>query len=337
MPTTITILDPSNKMQFSFKCAAFVSLAMAGLLACGTVSASSASESSLDKHIEQAIVALKRNTDADSLAAAALLSVSEHRDQSLLLIARATAAAPDRADLQWLHAQLCRQLSPCDPQPIDRRLQELDPLNGAGWFGALSRASASNDEAAGEEALAAISHSERVDIYWTTLIAPLSRAAAKTKKLSLEESETALIGVLAAEAIPAYQYTSNACKGDRLQRPETLESCRGLAKAFQHGDSYLTEMIGVAIAKRSWPQESPEWKAAAEARRVYEYRSKRFMQLNTRGEKQAEEYVALCEKHHREQDVFVAELIAAGEDPNPPPECAHCLNKNVTGYGGCLT
>jgi hypothetical protein len=35
----------------------------------------------------------------------------------------------------------------------------------------------------------AIGHSERVDIYWTTLIERLSRAVAKTNKMSFYESE----------------------------------------------------------------------------------------------------------------------------------------------------
>lgn len=286
--------------------------------ACASTSAETR-EARLARHIEEAIVALQVNRDADSLAAAALLSLSEHLDQSLLLIARASAAAPDRADLHWLHSQVCRGAPPCDPEPIERRLQALDPSNGAGWFGALTRAGTANDDPAREAALAAIGHSQRVDIYWTTLIAPLSRAAASTRKLSLEEAETAIIGVLAAEGTPAYQYASNACKGERLQRAETLESCRGLANAFQHGDNYVTEMIGATIAKRVWPENSPEWKAADEARRVYAYRSKFAAQLDMRGEKRAEQYAALCEKYRREQEVFAALLIAAGVNPNPPP------------------
>jgi len=300
---------------------ALLSLSIAALLTIDSTWASSASDRQNAKsarHIEQTITALMPLTDADSLAAAAVLSDWEHRDQSLPLIARATAAAPNRADLHWLHAQLCREFPPCDPEPIERRLRELDPTNGAGWFGALTRASTSNDDAAREAALASIGHTQRVDIYWTTLIAPLTRAAANTQKLSVEESETAVIGFLAAQAIPAYRYASDACKGERLQHPATLKSCRGLATAFQRGDNYITEMMGVAIAKRVWPEDSPEWKAADEAHRVYEYRSKFFTKLDFHGEKQAKEHLALCEQHHREQDVFAAALIAAGENPNPP-------------------
>ena len=49
-----------------------------------------------------------------------------------------------------------------------------------------------------DAALTAIGRSERVDVYWTTLISHLSRAVAQTKKMSLQESEVAVIGYLAA-------------------------------------------------------------------------------------------------------------------------------------------
>jgi len=38
---------------------------------------------------------------------------------------------------------------------------------------------------------------------------------------------------------------------------------------------------GVAIAKRVWPENSPEWKVAAEERRVYDYRSKLYSKLDS--------------------------------------------------------
>src|SRR5579859_2447202 len=143
-------------------------------------------------------------------------------------------------------------------------------------------------------ALAAIGNSDRVDIYWTTLIARLSRVTERTKTMSLSEAEVLVIGFLAAQAIPAYAAASNACKGERLQRAEVVEVCRGVAKAFERGDTYITEMIGIAIAKRVWSEDSPEWKAAAEARRVYEYRSKFWATLDLTNTSHAEEYLTLC-------------------------------------------
>lgn len=267
---------------------------------------------------EHAIAVLSTMTDADSLAAAGMMSIGIHTTDGLSLMARAVAASPDRADLIWLQALRCAQLPPCDPAPIENRLRELDPANGAGWWGAIARAGAMHDTEGLDAALGAMSHSERVDIYWTTLIAHLSRAVAKTKKMSLEESEVTVIGYLAAEAIPAYQFISSSCKGDRLQQSGVTETCRGVAKALQNGDTYITEMIGVAIAKRVWPEDSPEWRAATEERRVYEYRSKRYAKLEQHMLTHPRDYLTLCAQSRREQDIFAAQLTAAGYDPNPP-------------------
>jgi hypothetical protein len=270
------------------------------------------------KRAKQVIAALVQKSDPDSLAAVGIMNIGKHSDESLSLLARAVAAAPDRADLLWLQAMRCSELPPCNPTPIEQRLRQLDPANGAGWWVSLAQAGAAHDTEGTDIALAAISHSERVDIYWTTLIAHLSRAVANTKKMSLEESEVAVIGYLAAEAIPPYQYVSTSCKGERLQQQGVPETCRGVAKALQNGDTYVTEMIGVAIAKRVWPEDSPEWKAAAEERRVYDYRSKLYSKLEQRALAHPGEYLTLCAQNRREQDIFAAQLTTAGYDPNPP-------------------
>jgi hypothetical protein len=269
-------------------------------------------------HIEQTIAALKRMTDADSLAAAGLLSVGKHSDQSLPLIERAIAAAPIRADLIWLQAEVCAKVGSCDPVAIQSRLREVDPFNAAGWVGALVRANSSNDEEAKDAALVAIGHSDRFDIYWTTLVSRLSEAVIQVHKMSPKEAVVTVVGYQAAEPIPDYDAAARACKGDRLQRAAVNEACRGVARAFQQGDTYLTEMIGVAIAKRVWPEDSPEWKAAAEARRVYDYRSKLWLKLDVADNAHTEKYLVLCSKYRREQDLWLAQITAAGWNPNPP-------------------
>jgi hypothetical protein len=269
------------------------------------------------KRVDRAIAVLAQMTDTDSLAAAGLMSVGNNSDPSSSFLARASAAAPDRVDLVWLQATRCAQMPPCDPAPIEHRLRELDPTNGAGWSGALARAGAAHNADGTDAAMTAISHSQRLDIYWTTLIAHLSSAVAKTKEMSIEESEVAVIGYLAALPIPAYQYVATNCKGERLLQPGVNDVCRGVAKSLQNGDTYLTEMIGVAIAKRVWPQDSPEWEAAAERRRVYEYRSKLYPKLEQRALTHPGEYLTFCAQNRREQDVFAAQLTVAGYDPNP--------------------
>jgi hypothetical protein len=269
-------------------------------------------------HAKQAIAVLAQRADADSLAAAGIMSIDNHGAQSLSLLTRAVAAAPERPDLVWLQSLRCAQESSCDPLPIETRLRQLDPSNGAGWWQAIARAGVANDTKQLDTALTAISLSERVDIYWTTLIAHLSRAVASTKEVTLEQAEVTIIGYLAAQAIPAYQYVSKSCKGERLQQPGITDECRRLSKAMRNGDTYLTEMIGVNIAKRVWPEDSPEWKAAAEQRRVYDYRSKLYQKLEQRALTHPNEYLTLCDQNRRESDLFAAALAAAGYDPNPP-------------------
>jgi hypothetical protein len=183
----------------------------------------------------------------------------------------------------------------------------------------LARASAANDTAGTDAALTAISHSDRLGTYWTTLVARLSGAVAATKKMSLVMSEVSVIGLVAAETIPAYQVITTPCKGERLQQPGVIEVCRGVAKALQNGDTYITEMVGVSIAKRVWPEDSTEWKAAAEERRTYDYRSKLYPRVELHSFKDAEKYLAFCTQNRREQDVLLAQLMAAGETPTPPP------------------
>jgi hypothetical protein len=227
----------------------------------------------IERNLNRAAVQLQRQSDADSLAAAGLFSAAKNRPQAIVLLARAEAAEPERADLVWLYLRVCQEEPSCDPQPEELRLRTLSPGNGAGWLGALARASVAKDEAAQDAALSAIGRSERVDIYWTTLIGHLSIAVAQTGKISLADAMTAVTGIVAARAIPAYFPASNSCKGGRLQRTGILEACRGVATAFEQGDTAITEMMGVAIAKRVWPQGSAEWQAAAERRRVYDYRA----------------------------------------------------------------
>jgi hypothetical protein len=274
----------------------------------------------LTARMERAAELLANRADADSQAAAALLNSLTRREQSLRQVMQATVMAPGRADLAWLHIRLCHADSTCDPAPLEIRLRNLDEKNGAGWLDALARAGTTGDEEAKSAALAAIGRSERVDTYWTTLIARLTRQVAGTGAASLFDAEGYVIGALAAISIPAYQSVSNACKGERLLRDDVMEVCRGVAKSFLNGDTGIAEMIGVAIAKRAWPENSPNWVAAARARRTWDYRAQAASSLDAWIEAHSSEHLALYERLHREQEVIKAMLIAVGRNPDPPPE-----------------
>jgi hypothetical protein len=266
------------------------------------------------QHLEAARAELARRSDADSLAAAGLLAAQ--RPDGLSLVSRAADAAPERTDIVWLQIMLCQQVESCHSEPLERRLGELDPRNGAGWLATLMRAGAAKDDASINEALDGLARSERVDIYYTTLVARLSEAVYGSGQMPVEEAVVEVIGVLAAQAIPAYQLTSRSCRGEALGTAAAVARCRAIASSLEGGDTYITEMIGVAIAKRVWPQDSREWKAADDARRRYDYRAK--VSLNLESPKAMKRYVALCGENRREQDVFRQQIIDAGKDPHPP-------------------
>jgi hypothetical protein len=279
------------------------------------------------RHFNQALTELAQSTDADSLAAAAVLSrftqPRPHEDAVYALLVRAVAAAPQRADLVWLSIQFCRDVPACDPEPEVGRLRALDPSNGAGWLNAVDRANASDDEAAKIAALSALARTERVDIYWTTLIVHLTHALADTHQVPLAEALGDVIGVVGARAIPAYTPTLSLCKGERLDNDEVLQDCRRVALAFEQGDTFITEIVGLTIAQRVWPADSPEWKAAAEETRVARYRMHTSGQLELKSgvrARWAREFLSLCEQNPREQDVALAQIVKAGKRPDPPPE-----------------
>jgi hypothetical protein len=280
-----------------------------------------------ERHFKQAVTVLETRTDADSLAAAAVLSMSTppppHWDRALALLVRAVAAAPERADLVWLNIQVCREVPACDPEPEVERLRVLDPSNGAAWLNAVARANAADDEAAKIAVLSELARSERVDLYWTTLITHLTRAVADTHQVPLPEALITVVGMLAVTEIPAYSATVSLCKGERLHNDEVLQDCRRVALAFERGDTYITEMIGLAIARRAWSADSPEWKAAEEETRLARYRMQTIGQLEVKsgmGGRWTEQYLSLCEQNRREQDVALAQIVKAGESPDPPPD-----------------
>jgi hypothetical protein len=295
-------------------------VALALLAACASTPKTATGKTQL--HIKEAIGVLAKAADADSLATAALLNLESHPERAGPLIERAVAKAPNRVDLVWLDIEICQITVHCDPAPRENRLQSLDPTNGFGWMGALARATAAKDDAARLVALAAIGRSQRFDIYWTSLNARLALAAIRTKKLSFVEAQQSVVGGLVSRILPAYGVLSAACKADRLSDAAVLAPCRGVANSLAHGDTYLTEMIGVQIAHNAWPENSPEWQAAEQARKAYEYSSSRWAKV-TGGlaeASMAERYLLLCAQYPREQDVWRAQLIDAGERPDPPVE-----------------
>lgn len=301
-------------------------LAVCGLvfLLCAGCAANGARQlAAYERNIQRTTAALLAAGDADSLAAASLLRYGPEVDpaERLTLITRAVAAAPERPDLIWLNIAACIQVESCDPAPLAAQLQGVDPANGAAWFVSIGPAGKLNDQAAVRKNMAAIAASTRFDIYWNATIVRVTNAVLRTKTMDLRTAFSATIGVAAAKIIPAYQSIVNACKGESLKDPAVVATCRQVASVMRRGDTYITEMIGVAIAKRAWPEGSAEYIDAASARRVARYR------MDTDGKielhqiwtsRYAAKRLQLMSENKTEQEVILAAIMNAKLSPNPP-------------------
>jgi hypothetical protein len=128
------------------------------------------------------------------------------------------------------------------------------------------------------------------------------------------------IGILAAQAIPAYQDMVRACKGAAWEEPEVLAACRRVATILRRGDTCLTQMIGLAIARRVWPQDSAEYREVLEAQRVARYRMAVDLPIYHASrwhDEAADHSLDLLSAHATEQEVFRAQLIEAGRAVDP--------------------
>ncbi len=300
-------------------------IGLAAILCNGCTSDGVRQQAAYDRKIQRTEQLLIAAGDADSLAAAAMLSIGPTINpvQRLTLIARAVSKAPDRPDLVWLNVRLCTQVDTCNPELLEAQLRALDPDNGAAWFDSIGRAGSRNDVVAVRKDLSAIATSRRFDTYWNATIVHITNAILKTHTMDLPTALVATIGMASATAVPPYQTIVNACKGDPLQEPDVLSTCRQVSTVMRGGDTYLTEMVGIAIAKRAWPEGSPTYVDAISAKRVAHYRMDADGKLSRHrflfSEYAAKRLQLMMEKK-TEQEVNLAEILNARWSPNPPSD-----------------
>ncbi len=276
---------------------------------------------SLVNAMTRAASLLAERSDPDSLAAAALFVAVSDATQAEQLAARASAAAPKRPELLWLHAQLCKDVPNCDRKPNDAKLRALDPANGAPYLPALQDVGPGTDPASTDRLLAGVAKSKRIDFYWNPLIAHLSSAVIATKTLAPGPSVVAVIGAASAVVIPPVAGASLPCR-DWI-RQERRAECKSIARAFLEGDTAVAEAAGQNLTEALWAPDSAEVLAAKEARRVLVY------QVSTNGKEAAnrlgdeagvQRYLDKLARYRREREVIVAELAEAGLSATPPAD-----------------
>jgi hypothetical protein len=269
---------------------------------------------------------LIRAGDADSLAAAAMMYRDPlwRRSESaaLTLLDRAVQAAPQRADLAWLQLRVCAELDACDARPIEARLRLLDPTNGAGWMQSLAAARIASDASAVRATLVAIGQSGQIRFYWTTLVSHLAHAMTGSGKYDSREALSRAIAELANTQLQL-QPLAQACSAEAVEVPVVLENCRGVAGAFLHSDTVLTELFGIRLARSLWAPEAMENQQAVELLRQVQYQSSLLAGVQRRPSWSSKAgqlaVLKLCATLPSEQEVMGAEIRAAGLDPQPPP------------------
>ncbi|MEJ0035029.1 MAG: hypothetical protein WDO68_02900 [Gammaproteobacteria bacterium] len=287
-----------------------------------TTSADEQDATQLENAMTNAASMLAQRSDADSLAAAAVLTRLTDSTLAEQLAARASAAAPQRPDLLWLQAQLCKEVPGCDRKPLDSKLHALDPENGAIFLPRLQDVGDAMDPVETDRLLAAAAASKRVDFYWNRLISRLAPAVLSTKTLPPGQSLTAVIGAASGVVIPALAGAGVPCR-DWVRREERRTQCKAIARAFLQGDTVIAQVAGANMTQALWPADSPETRAAKEASRTLTY------QISTNGADSARRlldeagvrrYLDKMARYRREQDLIVAELVDAGRSPLPPAD-----------------
>jgi hypothetical protein len=309
---------------------AFVLAGFIVFLAAGCASDVSREADAFDKKLASTRDALLAAGDADSLAAAADLVGGSQADPAhrMTLLTRAAALEPDRADLVWLQIEACTRFYACDPTPLAETLHSLDAENAAAWAAPLDRATKLNDDDAVRKYLMAMGNSKRFDIYWNTSAAHLTRALIKVHSYDPRTALVIIIGSESALSIPAFRNVLSACKAPALDDADRLKTCRAIAETMRNGDTYITEMVGIAIAKRVWPETSVEYAEAVEARRLGQYRMRKEGEITLtalRRNAGAVAYLQLIGAHRSEQEVALAVIANAGKNPTPPADSKESL------------
>jgi hypothetical protein len=270
------------------------------------------------------------SANAGEAIVSALRASQVDRDpaQALSHAQRALAQDPNRPELLWLAARLCGDVPRCEPQAYETRLRKRDPGNAVVWTGPLSRAQDKHDFAAEAQILDALSREARFDVYWNSLLwqgaVALSAQAREPAPRMLNGPLTNAINDvslwLSAVIMPSFAKLASACDREQTRTADIAERCHRVAKILQQGDTYAAEAVGIGIAERSTPTDSPTTIALAEHAAVLTYQhetARAVLGEQVEREKLSAELIELMKKLRREQDVSLAVLRWAGQPLRP--------------------
>ena len=228
-----------------------------------------------EAHREVEVAALTARDTPQSLATAAVLLNFKTDSQSLTLIDRAVTMAPADAKLIYLQWGVCAQHTCAREQEVIEHLKAADPDNGLAWLPELNAASERKSESEITRLLRIIGATRGLSIYWNPLnvmmVDALSENAASHDRPALRKSHdiVAVIGVLAAVAIPPLQSLGKSCHLDQFDQPGRRAACEAMTARLSESDTEIMQGLGIGIQQKWWPEGSPERERLRAQRRQY--------------------------------------------------------------------
>jgi hypothetical protein len=170
-----------------------------------------------------------------------------------------------------------------------------------------------------------MSHAQRFDLYWTTLVWRLTAARKANSPPAgspgaspqpLTEAFDRTTEALSAAVVPAFKPVHTACAIDRTQDPATRTRCDRIAQAMQRSDTTLVEGLGLALSQQLATPGTPEAVVLDERVSTLSYRSQAagaVVREQVERDKFSAQMIELMKKLPREQDVSLAILRWAGQ------------------------
>lgn len=269
--------------------------------------------------------------DADALITAAALAQSLPGDagKSLGLLDRATAIAPQAADIGLLDVLRCSTQPGCDALNRETRVRGTDPHNGDAWMAALHDAITHADQARIDQALSNMAHSTHFNFYFASLgrrfIAGLNRVPtppgdpANLADTPETRRQAQAMGMVASLAMPALQDLMHACKPGSAANDGRRETCRDIATSMEHGDTMIANMVGLRL--HEWTARDAGDRAAAIAQhRRLQWRMNQLSAITGTPALPPAKEIATMLAHEREIDSIDAMLTDAGKPLDPPTD-----------------
>ena len=270
--------------------------------------------------------ALTARATPDSLATASVLLGFKRDSESLELINRAYALAPQRAEIVYLRWRACAARQCADEQQYIAALKSVDPGNGVAWLPELSAALEREDQREVTRILQIIGTSQGLNFYWNrtcvlmvdalTDIAPRDKAK---PKLDLAARLVTSSGLLAALSIPPLQPLAKACRSNERDEPERRNACMAMASRLRQSNEVIFQRAGLSFQTHWSSNDSPETQSLMAQRRQSDYLlvasgRERLFHMN----EDAATRLAAMRKSASEADVMQAMLVAFHEPIERP-------------------